>query len=90
MVRTRGNLADAQGGCLCRCRRRSPAKETVGQGSLPVCSPGIEQASWLTSISKAKALEGLGRLEEAQDAIEEGLQFEPDNQVLNLCSWEVS
>jgi hypothetical protein len=31
--------------------------------------------------SKARALEGLGRIEDAQAAIQDGLQFEPDNQV---------
>lgn len=39
--------------------------------------------AWLT-FSRARALVGLGRFEEARDAVVDGLQFEPDEKV-RLC-----
>lgn len=75
------NPADAQARCFCRRRRRRPVETTLGQGTLSVRLYLLSLVGAVADEqSKAKALEGMGRLEEARDAIEEGLQFEPDNQ----------
>lgn len=45
------------------------------------CVLSLSIRGLISGVRKAKALESLGQLEDAQMAVQDGLQFEPENEV---------
>lgn len=53
----------------------------MDKGAFPVGQPPIGRLQTLSRCRKSRALVGLGRLEEARQALVDGLQFEPNDKV---------
>lgn len=60
-----------------RCRGGGSVKEALDKGTFQVCQLGHTELTF----RKARALVGMDRLEEAKDALIDGLQFEPNDKV---------